>query len=119
LVKRATTELAADVDAKAAFLPVAAAPRNSRPRTAGTKGMGPCSRWGRADLVRQPLDEAPYGFAECRRGHLGTKPAAHKKGDRVAHLVRSYGYHMFDMDTSLLDEVASHFAGWPTLAEST
>ena len=49
-------------------------------------------------------------MADCHRGYLGTRVAAHKRGDRVAHLVRSFGYHMYDMDTSLLDEVAEHFA---------
>ena len=52
----------------------------------------------------------PFGFTNCRRGHLGTRPAAHAKGEPVRHLVRAYGYHMFDMDTSLLDEVTSNFA---------
>ncbi len=53
---------------------------------------------------------APFGLADCRRGYLGTKAAPHVKGDRVVHLVRSYGYHMHDMDTSLTNEVAAHFA---------
>jgi len=111
LVKGATTELAADVDAQAAFLPVPAAPEKFPAADGGYEGSGTVLQVG-DELIwyGSRSMKPPYGFAECRRGHLGTRPAAHKKGDRVAHLVRSYGYHMFDMDTSLLDEVASHFA---------
>lgn len=53
---------------------------------------------------------APYTFTGCKRGHLGTNAAAHSAGEVVHHLARSYGYHMYDMDTTLLDEVTSNFA---------
>jgi hypothetical protein len=64
------------------------------------------------ELIRygRPTAEEPYGFAGCRRGYLGTEPSSHSAGEPLRHLVRAYGYHMFDMDTSLLDEVADNFA---------
>ena len=110
LVHGASATLAADLDAKATFVPVEAAPQKFPAEDGGYEGDGTVLQVGE-ELIwygKRSL-EAPFGFAECRRGHLGTKAAAHRKGDGVVHLVRSYGYHMFDMDTSLLDEVAGHF----------
>jgi hypothetical protein len=111
LVKGATATLAADIDDKAQFLPSETPPDKFPNEDGGYEGDGTVIQIG-DELIwyGKRSMEKPYGFAECRRGHLGTKAAAHKKGDRVSHLVRSYGYHMFDMDTSLLDEVAGHFA---------
>ena len=111
LVKGATATLAADIDDKAQFLPIETPPDKFPNEDGGYEGDGTVIQVG-DELIwyGKRSMEKPYGFAECRRGHLGTKAAAHKKGDRVSHLVRSYGYHMFDMDTSLLDEVAGHFA---------
>ncbi len=110
LVHGATATLAADVDAKATFVPVEASPQKFPAEDGGYEGDGTVLQIGE-ELIwygKRSL-EAPFGLAECRRGHLGTKAAAHRKGDRVVHLVRSYGYHMYDMDTSLLDDVAGHF----------
>ena len=103
--------LAADIDEKAAFLPLDVAPDKFPAEDGSYEGKGTVLRVG-DELIwygKRSLT-APFGFSDCRRGYLGTRPAAHRKGDRVAHLVRSYGYHMYDMDTSLLDEVAGHFA---------
>jgi len=111
LVTGATAALAADVDERAAFLPLDAAPEKFPAEDGGYMGKGTVLRVG-DELIwygKRSL-KPPFGMTECRRGHLGTKAAPHKKGDRVAHLVRSFGYHMHDMDTSLLDEVAGHFA---------
>ncbi|AMV37531.1 hypothetical protein [Planctomyces sp. SH-PL62] len=111
LVQGAATTLAADVAADDDFLPTADAPAAFPEKDGGYEGAGTILKvgdeliaYGGRSLV------APLGFTKCRRGHLGTKVSAHKKGERVAHLVRAYGYHMFDMDTTLLDEVAANFA---------
>jgi hypothetical protein len=110
LVMGASATLAADIDAQATILPVEAAPKEFPVEDCG---------YGRGDVIRVGDElifygnlslEPPFGFVECRRGHFGTKPAAHKKGDRVVHLVRGFGKPMVDMGTSLLDEVAGHFA---------
>jgi hypothetical protein len=111
LVKGAFTTLATDIDEKAGFVPTASAPDAFPAEDGGYMGDGAVLQIG-DELVAygRRSTSPPFGFAECRRGHLGTRPASHKKDQRVAHLVRSYGYHMYDMDTSLLDEVATNFA---------
>ncbi|MGC8638800.1 MAG: hypothetical protein ACP5XB_02845, partial [Isosphaeraceae bacterium] len=111
LVLGATTTLAADVDRSAQFLPTARPPAAFPAEDGGYEGSGTVLRIG-DELIsyqKRALDSSP-GFAGCRRGYLGTKAAKHSRGDLVAHLVRSYGYHMYDMDTSLLPEVAANFA---------
>jgi hypothetical protein len=110
LVTGTSATLADDIDAQTATLPVEAAPKEFPVEDCG---------YGRGDVVRVGDElifygnlslKPPFGFVECHRGHFGTKPAAHKKGDRVVHLVRAAGKPMIDMNTSLLDEVAGHFA---------
>lgn len=111
LVKDATVALAADIDEKADFLPTLAAPEGFPEDDGGYTGDGTVLQIGNELIVYGERSMTPpYGFRRCRRGHLGTQPAPHRQGEAVAHLARSYGYHMFDMDTSLLDEVATHFA---------
>ena len=111
LVKGATAKLAADVDPQADFIPTTAAPDAFPAEDGGYTGDGTVLQIG--DELIQYAErslQAPFGFKGCRRGHLGTHAAAHRSADAVAHLVRSYGYHMFDMDTTLLDEVSTNFA---------
>ncbi|MDO4574199.1 MAG: hypothetical protein Q4D98_03180 [Planctomycetia bacterium] len=50
------------------------------------------------------------GFSECRRGYLGTKAAAHTQGAKVRQVVKAYGYYMYDLDSTLREEVAANFA---------
>lgn len=111
LVKGAVIKLAADLDPQADFIPTAAAPDAFPAEDGGYTGDGTVLQIGE-ELIQyaERSLQAPFGFKGCRRGHLGTRAAAHRTGDGVAHLVRSYGYHMFDMDTTLLDEVATNFA---------
>ncbi len=111
LVKGAVATLAADVSATTDFLPVTAAPEQFPAEDGGYNGRGTIVQIG-DELIQYTAKAAPepLGFSGCHRGHLGTRPAAHSRGDTVRHLVRAYGYHMYDLDTSLLDEVASHFA---------
>lgn len=111
LVLGAKAKLAADIDEKADFIPLEIAPEDFPEEDGGYNGAGTILRIG-DELIAygERSMEAPFGFINCRRGHLNTKPTAHKKGDQVAHLVRAYGYHMYDMDTSILDEIAGNFA---------
>ena len=111
LVKDAFTTLSADVDAQADSLPTPSAPEAFPAEDGGYRGQGTVLQIG-DELIRygERSMEPPFGFVECRRGYLGTRAAAHKKDHSIAHLARSYGYHMYDMDTSLLDEVAANFA---------
>jgi len=111
LVTGAATTLATDIDEQAAFLPTTDAPQTFPADDGGYEGAGTVLRIGDELITYGGRSlSGTTGFKECRRGHLGTRPAAHRKGQRVAHLVRAYGYHMYDMDTTLIDEVAAHFA---------
>jgi hypothetical protein len=111
LVKGAVATLAADVTATANLLPLAAAPTNFPAEDGGYEGQGTVLQLGEELIQYKSLSlQPPFGCRECTRGYLGTRPAPHPKGEAIRHLVRAYGYHMYDMDTSLLDEVAAHFA---------
>lgn len=111
LVKGASATLAADVNATTNFLTVDALPEAFPAEDGGYTGNGTVLQVG-DELIQygKRALQPPFGFHDLHRGHLGTKPAAHKKGEPVRHLVRSFGYHMYDMDTTLLDEVSSHLA---------
>ena len=111
LVKGAAATLAASVDAITNFLPLTAAPTNFPAQDGGYEGEGTVLQLGE-ELIQfsSPALDSPFGFRGCTRGYLGTRPAPHLQGETVRHLVRAYGYHLYDMDTSLLDEVATHFA---------
>ena len=111
LVKDAFVELAADVDEKATAIPVSADPTDFPMEDGGYMGKGSVLQIG-DELIWYKTRSAgpPHGFAGCVRGYLGTTKAPHRKGDRVAHVLKSYGYFLFDMDTTLLAEVADRFA---------
>ncbi len=111
LVRDAFARLGADVDATADFLPTASPPEDFPAEDGGYLGRGAVIQIGRElILYGRRCTEAPPGFRHCRRGYLGTKPAPHPKGERIDHLRKSYGYFLFDMDTSLLAEAAANFA---------
>ncbi|MCP4644092.1 MAG: hypothetical protein GY851_26855, partial [bacterium] len=111
LAKDATAELAADVDATAASIPAVAVSDVFPTEDGGYRGKGTVIQID-DELIHYGARtmEAPTGFRECERGYLRTTPAPHARGAPIRHLVRSYGYHMYDMDTSLIDEVSDHFA---------
>ncbi len=111
LLKGVAATLAADVDNKTDFLPSLKPPGEFPAEDGGYRGQGTVLQVG-DELIHyaERLLKGPYGFRGCRRGWLGTRPAAHKRNAHIDHLVRSYGYHMIDLDTTLLDEVAGHFS---------
>lgn len=111
LVKGATATLAAAITASTNYLPITGPPLNFPAEDGGYMGQGTVLQIG-DELIAYAAKsgQAPWGFTGCSRGYLGTLPAAHKKGEPARHLLRSYGYHMVDLDTSLLDEVAVNFA---------
>ncbi|HNQ73155.1 MAG TPA: hypothetical protein PKN95_06075 [Verrucomicrobiota bacterium] len=111
LVKGASATLAAAVGATDKFLPLTTAPTNFPAEDGGYMGQGTVLQVGDELITygKRAL-EPPFGFEDCQRGHLGTKATAHRQGEPVRHLTRAYGYHMFDMDTTLLEEVAKNFA---------
>lgn len=111
LVRDASALLAADVNENTGVLLTAAAPTDFPTEDGGYLGDGTVVQLGN-ELISygaRSLD-TPFGFLQCQRGILGTRATAHEKGRPVRHLKRSYGYFLFDMDTTLLDEVSSNFA---------
>ncbi len=111
LFRDASAELAGAVDAKADFIPTAAAPKPFPVEDGGYDGEGAVIQIG-DELIRYTARsmKPPFGFTGCARGLHGTVAAAHARGAKIAHLRKSYGYFLFDMDTTLIDEVAGHFA---------
>lgn len=111
LVKDARTTLTAALDERATSIQVETMPAAMPTEDGGYYGDGTVLQVGDELIKYQSRSaEAPFTFLGCERGYFGTRPAAHAPGTPVYHLARSYGYHMFDMDTSLLDEVTSNFA---------
>ncbi len=110
LFKDAYAELAADIDEKATDLPTVAAPAFAT-EDGGYMGKGMFVQIGDEILGYSTVSAAePFGLGGCQRGILGTKAAPHKKGDRVAHIMRSYGYFLHDLDSTLSEEVVSNVA---------
>jgi hypothetical protein len=111
LVKDAFVTLAGDVDDKAGFLPTTSPPEAFPAEDGGYEGRGAVLQVGRELVLYGARDvKPPFGFRHCARGYLGTRAAPHQKGERIAHVLKSYGYFLFDMDTSLLHEAADNFA---------
>ena len=111
LVMDRFAELAADVSAEDSFIPATAAPEGWPPHEGGYRGDSAILRIGDELVSYGSLSlEAPSGFADCKRGFLGTKASAHEKADRIAHVKRSYGYFLHDADTTLTAEVAGNLA---------
>ncbi len=111
LVKDAATNLAADIDEKTDFIPTTKPPNDFPATDAGYKGNGTDLQIGDELIRYTSLSlEPPYGFKGCRRGQTGTQASAHQKSATIHHLQRSYGYLMYDMDSSLQDEVTANFA---------
>ena len=111
LVRDATATLAADIDASAAVIETTAAPDAFPAEDGSYLGAGTVIQIG-DELIAygERAMEAPFGFRGCQRGALGTAAAPHAQGELVRHLLRSYGYFLHDMDTTLTDEVATNFA---------
>ena len=111
LVKDAQTTLTANLDPASTSIAVAAMPDGFPAEDGGYNGNGSVLQIG-DELIQYTARTTtrPYLFTGCKRGYLGTKVAAHKAGTPVHHLARSFGYHLFDMNTTLLDEVTSNFA---------
>jgi len=109
LFKDAQTELTADIDDKAELLPTATLPEGFPAEDGGYTGNGTFIQIGDELIQYGELRTQPtHGLARCQRGACGTKAAAHRKGDKVEHLLRSYGYFLFDLDSTLAEEVVNN-----------
>lgn len=111
LVRDAEVPLATDVDDNTGVLLTEAPPQAFPVEDGGYTGEGTVVQVD-DELISygERSVQEPFGLFGCKRGLLGTMAASHVKGRPVRHLKRSYGYFLFDMDTSLLDEVSSNFA---------
>jgi hypothetical protein len=111
LFKDTSIELAAAIDEKTEFIPTKSAPSEFPKKDGGYRGNGVDLQIGN-ELIRYKSValKPPYGFHGCQRGQLATKPSAHPENSNIHHLRRSYGYLMYDMNTTLLDEVATNFS---------
>jgi hypothetical protein len=54
--------------------------------------------------------QSPWRFIKVKRGALGTKPAAHKKGTKARHLKECFGLLVPDPESSLFEEIAKNHA---------
>jgi len=107
LFKDAWTELAAGVDTAADFIPIIGPPPQGFPaEDGGYRGKGAFVQIGNELIHYGKLHtEPPYGFGDCKRGAAKTNAASHGKGARIAHLLRSYNYFLYDLDSTLAEEV--------------
>jgi hypothetical protein len=109
LVVDTTGTLAAPVDEAADFLPLEAPPTDFPTEDGGYAGKGTFVRVGDEIIGYGEVHTTPpYGLARCTRGAIGTKAAGHAAGARAAHLLRSYGYFLFDLDSPLAGEVVGN-----------
>ncbi len=112
LVKGAHVTLAGDIDAKAKFIETVEPPQGFPTGEKDAYRESGRTLWIDDELIYYDTVsmEKPYGFKGCARGYNQSVAAAHTKGTTIDHLVRAYGYYMFDLDSTLGDEVARNFA---------
>jgi len=103
-------QLAEPVDAKADFLPTTAPPKDL-PTVWAYMSRGNVVRIGEELIQYGALSESPPGFARCRRGVFGTRPASHEAGAAIEHLYTIYTLFYPDEDSDLIAEIANHIAG--------
>ena len=109
LFKDASNELAEAVDEQTKSLPLTAAPTDFPDEDGGYHGNGTYVQID-DELISygQRSTAAPFALDRCVRGALGTTASAHAKGAKVLHLKRSYGYFLFDLDSTLAAEVTAN-----------
>jgi hypothetical protein len=109
LVKDFSATLSDSVDATIDFIPTTEAPSSFPAEDGGYYGSGTYAQIGDEIVKYSALSlSPPYGFVGCIRGALGTTPTTHNADDLISHLAMSYGYFLFDLDSSLATEVTGH-----------
>lgn len=105
-----TFTLTSDLDEKTVDVPTAETPGNY-PTVWAYSSRGNCIRID-DELIQYSVisNEPGYGFFKCQRGAFGTKPAAHKKGAAVHHMLVRYGCFQPDERSTLVDDVADRIA---------
>ncbi|MDO5113128.1 MAG: hypothetical protein Q4E67_02005 [Planctomycetia bacterium] len=107
LVLGVETTLAEDITAEATTIPTTTPASEFPIHEHPYMGQGQVIRIG-DELIY--YGENQDGFSQCRRGYLGTKAVAHAQGTPIRHVVRAYGYFMYDLDSTLREEVAANLA---------
>lgn len=112
LVTGAEVTLARPIDEKSDFIETNEPPTDFPKTEVKTYTEAGRTLWIDDELIYYDTvsTEKPYGFTKCKRGFRGTKKAAHQQNAKVRHLVRAYGYYMFDLDSTLAGEIADHVA---------
>ncbi len=111
LGKDATFTLSAELDEKAAVVPV----------DETTEAMSTVTGFHVRNSVTLQIDDElitysaisqkpPYAFADCTRGAYGTRPATHGKGAKVHHLKECFGLFTPEGNSELFTEVAERTA---------
>ena len=103
-----TDTLTADLDKETTTVPLAGDAKQFPTGQDSYMGSGQVVRID--DELIQYGETGPDGLTQCTRGLYGTTVAEHKAGAQVAHFVRAYGYHMYDLDTDFPEEIAANFA---------
>jgi hypothetical protein len=105
-----TFTLAADIDEKAAEVPIDASPAGME--TVDSYATRGCDLWIDDEIItyRGYTTSEPLKFTRCLRGRLGTRRAAHKAGATVRYLHRLYWRYLPDPHTDLLGEIAARIA---------
>ena len=102
--------LTTDLSEKTGDVPTAEPPGNY-PTVWAYSSRGNCIRIDDELIQYKAISNEPgYGFFECQRGAFGTKPAAHKKGSKVHHMLVRYGCFQPDEKSTLVDDVAERIA---------
>ncbi len=112
LVKGARVSLANDIDEKTDFIETMEPPHEF-PKTEGNSYMDSGrTLWIDNEMIYYDTVslEKPYGFSGCKRGYYNTVKSGHKKNTDIWHLIRAYGYYMYDLDSSLAEEIADNLA---------
>ena len=109
LKKDAIFTLAESVDEKATFIPTTEPPKGLDVIWAYAS-RGNVVQIGDELIQYTALSQDPPGFADCRRGALGTKSSNHNKGEPVEHLYCRYTVFFPDENSSLVDEIAENVA---------
>lgn len=111
LAKDGRFALAADIDENAPVVPTAERPGDLE---TSWQYSGRCNVVQVGDELIQYTglaQEPPFGLTGCTRGAMGTRRAAHAKGETVHHLFAIYGLFQPDEESALVDAVADRIAG--------
>ncbi len=112
LAKDGLLHLAADVDARARFIPTVESPADFPSDVAyGGERQGLEIQIDDEIISYRGLSaKPPFGLEKCIRGAYGTRCSPHRKGAPVYHLTQRYSNYLADCDTDLALRIAERYA---------